>query len=84
MICCFEVLLDLYVRKSQSADLPGCVFFRNPGARDLLLVPVGCDPTVLAKHWKGTFEAEHLDFDEAEAHAFFAENGGTFSWNEGI
>ena len=46
MICCFEVLLDLYIRMPELADLPGCVFFRHPWARDLLLVPVGCDLTV--------------------------------------
>ena len=46
MICCFEVLLDLYMRIPQLVEVPGCVFLRNPGARDLLSVPAGCNPTV--------------------------------------
>ena len=47
MICVLRFLVDLYIRFPQLPDVPGCVFFRTPGARDLLLVHVGCDPTVL-------------------------------------
>ena len=46
VICCFGVLLVLYTMFFQLVDMTGCVFFRNPGARELLLVPAGCDPPV--------------------------------------